>query len=274
MNRWRPIRFFYRLFSQLPQTFFELLDLPAARAKAYRFGSVELKKAFRIDGLFVPNRRKLPLYFVEVQFQRVPNFYANLFAKVFSYLDENDPQQEWDAVAIFPTRTEEPKHLRPYEDLLQSGRVKRIYLEDITSAADPPVGLGVLQLLFASLKQAQELAPRIVKKASAEMADSELQGKVIELLERMLLLRFPEFDREAMRMKFKLNDIRESKVWKEARLEGKEEGIMEGEEKGKIAEREKNVRRCLAKGMTEKQIAELLEIPIAQIHRLATGSHG
>jgi predicted transposase YdaD len=71
-------------------------------------------------------------------------------------------------------------------------------------------------------------------------------------------------------MRFRLNDIRESKVWKEAR----EEGIMEGEEKGKIAEREKNVRRCLAKGMTEKQIADLLEIPIAQIRRLATGRHG
>jgi predicted transposase/invertase (TIGR01784 family) len=188
---------FYRLFSQLPQTLFELLGLPAARANSYRFDSVELKKAFRIDGIFVLRRRKLPLYFVEVQFQRVPNFYANLFAKVFSYLDENDPHQEWVAVAIFPTRAEEPKHLAPYEHLLQSGRVKRIYLEVIASAADPPVGLDVLQLLFASLKQAQKLAPRIMRKASTEMVDSEMQGKVIELLERMLLLRFPEFDREA-----------------------------------------------------------------------------
>jgi predicted transposase/invertase (TIGR01784 family) len=248
--------FFYRLFSQLPQTFFELMDLPAARAKAYRFGSVELKKAFRIDGLFVPNRRKLPLYFVEVQFQRVPNFYANLFAKVFSYLDENDPQQEWIAAALFPTRAEEPKHQGPYEDLLRSKRVKRIYLEDVTSANDPPVGLGVLQLLFASLKQAQELAPRIVRKASDEPGDSELQGKVIELVERMLLLRFPEFDREAMRMKFKLHDIRESKVWKQA------------VEEGDALRLKKTVESLLSKRKTLHEVAELLDIPVDQLRKV------
>src|ERR1700676_5296694 len=99
--------FFCQLFKQLPETLFELIDQPAARAKSYRFDSVELKKAFRIDGLFVPNRATLPLYFVEVQFQRSPKFYANLFAKVFCYLEENDPRQEWVAVAIFPSRKEE-----------------------------------------------------------------------------------------------------------------------------------------------------------------------
>jgi Protein of unknown function (DUF2887) len=33
---------------------------------------VELKKALRIDGLYKPNKRTLPLYFIEVQFQRAP----------------------------------------------------------------------------------------------------------------------------------------------------------------------------------------------------------
>jgi predicted transposase YdaD len=124
-------------FSQLPQTLFELIGLPGSRAKSYRFDSVELKKAFRIDGLFVPKKRSLPLYFVEVQFQRVQTFYANLFAKVFSYLEENDPKQEWVAVAIFQSRKEEPTDLGPYEDLLKSARVKRIYLEEVVKAANP-----------------------------------------------------------------------------------------------------------------------------------------
>src|SRR4051812_17606341 len=96
--------FIHQLLKQLPQTLFELIDLPAARADSYRFDSVELKKSLRIDGLFLPKKSRLPLYFVEVQFQRVKTFYANLFAKVFCYLEENDPAQEWVAVAIFPTR--------------------------------------------------------------------------------------------------------------------------------------------------------------------------
>src|SRR5258708_2517027 len=93
--------FFCQLLKQLPETLFELLGMPAEQAQAYRFDSVEVKKSFRIDGLFVPKERRLPLFFVEVQFQRSAKFYANLFGKVFWYLEENDPGQEWIAVAIF-----------------------------------------------------------------------------------------------------------------------------------------------------------------------------
>ena len=148
---------FCQLFKALPQTLFELLGLPASRAKSYRFDSVELKKSLRIDALFLPKRASLPVYFSEVQFQRVPTFYANLFAKVFCYLGENDPKQEWFAVAIFASRAEEPKHLGPYEDLLVSKRVKRIYLEELPASENPPAGLGVLRLLFASADEAQAL---------------------------------------------------------------------------------------------------------------------
>jgi predicted transposase YdaD len=97
--------------------------------------------------------------------------------------------------------------------------------------------------------------------------DAELQAKVVELLERVLLVRFPEFGVEAMRMKFKLHDIKESKVWKEAVQEGKEEG----KEVGKTDERETIVRKCLAKGMTERQISELLDIRIQEVRRLTNG---
>ena len=79
--------FFCQLLKQLPETLFELLGLPAERARVYRFDSVELKKSFRIDGLFRPQEAGLPLYFVEVQFQRSAKFYANLFAKAFCYLE-------------------------------------------------------------------------------------------------------------------------------------------------------------------------------------------
>jgi predicted transposase YdaD len=55
--------FFWKLLKQLPQTLFELLGLPPQRARRYRFDSVEVKKSFRIDGLFLPSQADLPLYF-------------------------------------------------------------------------------------------------------------------------------------------------------------------------------------------------------------------
>jgi predicted transposase/invertase (TIGR01784 family) len=137
--------FFYRLLKQLPQTLFELLGLPGEQAREYRFDSVEVKKAFRIDGLMAPKQRSLPLFFVEVQFQRTPKFYANLFGKVFWYLEENDPGQEWLAAAIFADRSMEPKYLGPYKELLNSERVKRIYLDEHPMPAELSFGLSILQ---------------------------------------------------------------------------------------------------------------------------------
>jgi predicted transposase/invertase (TIGR01784 family) len=253
--------FFCQLFKQLPQTLFELIDLPAARAKEYRFDSVEVKKSLRIDGLFLPHRASLPLYFVEVQFQRVQKFYANLFAKVFCYLEENDPKQEWVAVAIFRGRNEEPTHLRPYEDLLKSKRVKRIYLDEFPEAANPPLGLGILQLLSAPMRKAQYLAPRVLRKARIQLADSDLEPRVVQLVERLLMSRFPQFDREEVRMKFKLHDIRESKVWKEAH----EGGIEEGE----VRMLKKTIETLVGKGMTLEKISALLDISVDKVRRAA-----
>ncbi len=248
--------FFCRLFKQLPQTLFQLIGLPAARAKSYRFDSVELKKSFRIDGLFLPKQTTMPLYFVEVQFQRRPTFYANLFAKVFCYLHENDPKQDWGAAAIFASRAEEPKHLTPYEDLLRSKRVKRIYLDEVSTSKNPPVGLGILQLLFAPVKLAEDLAPHVVHRAKTELSDGDLQMKVVELVEELLMSRFPQFGREEIRMKFKLHDLRESKVWKEAYDEGAD------------ANAKKFIESLLAKGKTHKEVAELLNIPVDKVERL------
>jgi predicted transposase/invertase (TIGR01784 family) len=265
--------FFCQLFKQLPQTLFELLGLPPAQARAYRFDAVEVKKSLRIDGLFLPRKAHLPLYFVEVQFQPLPSFYANLFAKVFCYLEENDPGQDWLAVAVFRSRTVEPKALGPYEALLNSPRVRRIYLDEHPMPADPPVGLGLLQLVTAPVEQARELVRRLVARAGHDIADSVRKARVIELLEELLLRRFAQLTREEIRTMFELTDIRKTRVWQEAVEEGMALGEAKGEAKGKaegmLLVQQEWVRKWLAKGMTAKEIAALLDITVQQVRRLA-----
>ena len=70
--------FFYQLLKQLPETLFALLGQPLERAAEYRFESVEIKKSYRFDGLFVPARTDLPFYSVEIQFQRAPGVLRQL----------------------------------------------------------------------------------------------------------------------------------------------------------------------------------------------------
>jgi predicted transposase/invertase (TIGR01784 family) len=249
--------FFWKLLKQLPQTLFELLGLPPKRARRYRFDSVEVKKSFRIDGLYLPSKAGLPLYFVEVQFRRSPALYANLFAKVFCYLEENDPAQEWLAVAVFPSRSLEPTHLGPYEDLLQSRRVRRIYLDKHPMPADPPLGLGILQLLSAPVQEARSLVARLLHRTQEEFADTELGVKAVQLVEELLVRRFPKLDREEICAMFQLEDLRKTRVWQEAREEGRQERA------------EELVHKWLAKGMTIKEIAALLGTTVQEVRRLS-----
>ena len=243
--------FFYRLLKQLPQTLFELVGLPAKRALAYRFDSVELKKSYRIDGLYLPIERGLPLLFVEVQFQRVATFYANLFAKVFSYLGENDPAQQWKAVAIFANRRVEPVACGPYEVLLQSTHVQRIYLDEHPMPADASAGLAILQLVNAPLQQARELAAHILAEARRQDSGSAPAANVIELLEEMLIRRYPQFNREKVRAMFRFEDLRNTRVWQEAHEEGLEEGA--------ILVKVKLIHMWQSEGKSAKEIAQSAE---------------
>jgi predicted transposase/invertase (TIGR01784 family) len=127
--------------------------------------------------------------------------------------------------------------------------------------------MSVLRLLFASEEEAIQLAPRIVQKSKTEFADSELQAKVVELVERLLMTRFAGYDVEGIRMKFKLHDIRKSKAWQQLR----EEGVKEGREEGKTRTKRELVQKWTAKGMTDKEIAELLDVSVAEVRKLANG---
>ena len=217
------------------------------------------------------------MLFVEVQFRPLATFYANLFAKVFAYLEENNPGQDWLAVPIFVSRAVEPTELIPYEPLLQSGKVKRIYLKDHPVHDNPAPGLAILQLVTAPLPQTRELVVRIVEGSRRHDLDATSGSNVIEFLEELLIRRFPGFSREEIRAMYELTDLRKTRVWQEAHEEGLEEGIEkgikkgieEGIEEGQARLKAKMVHRCLAKEMSIKEIADLLEIPAQEVRRLS-----
>ena len=83
---------FYQLFLTFNSLLFELLGKPVDDAAYYQFISTEIKeKAFRFDGIFMPDREDKPLYFVEVQFQNKPDFYWELIAEINLYLNLTFP---------------------------------------------------------------------------------------------------------------------------------------------------------------------------------------
>ena len=75
---------------------------------------------------------------------------------------------------------------------------------------------------------------------------------------------------------FQLEDLRKTRVWQQAlaegRHEGRQQGVQEGRQdgrqEGRQEGREELVHSWLAKGMTIKEIAALLDTSVQEVRRL------
>ena len=219
---------FYQIFQNFPSIFFELIGQPAIATSRYQFTSLEVKqRAFRFDGLFLPisESPELPIYFVEVQFQKKPKFYARLFAEIFLYFYQYEHNNEWVAIVVYRRRSIETPPPRQYQELMQH-RVRRIYLDEL-GAAEQYIGIGIVQLVVESKKKTPEVAQNLINKARQELTDVVVQQQIIELIETIVLYKFPNLSREELEAMLGLSELRQTRVYQEAREEGKLEAKLE-----------------------------------------------
>ncbi|MBK1990247.1 DUF2887 domain-containing protein [Sphaerospermopsis aphanizomenoides BCCUSP55] len=209
---------FYQIFLTFHTLLFELLGQPTENAEGYNFTSVEVKeKAFRFDGIFMPDSLEKPIYFVEVQFQPKPDFYWELITEINIYLNQYKPVQDWQAVALFAKRSLDVTELTNYQqELIDSGRIKRIYLDEIQPGS---IGMGLIELIVSKETQAPELVQNLMQRTKTEITnDRERQG-IIELLETVLLSKFSQLSRQEIEAMFLVSDIKQTRVYQEAKQE-------------------------------------------------------
>jgi len=246
---------FYRLFETSPDTFFLLLGIPDDAAKAmaarYEFLAVEFKEtSHRTDGVFLPKEVELPLYFVEVQFYNRPNIFADLLAKVFTYLKQHDPAQEFCGVVLFASRSLEPPEAVSYRPLFEAGLIRRFYLEEIPELANAPLGLSILYLIRRTETEAPTIARDLVARVKREIADAAQRDDLIELIETVIIYKLMRFSREEIQTMLEVKDIRHSRVYQEAMEEGARNAT------------ERYIGKLAAKKMSAEEIAATLEVEI------------
>jgi predicted transposase/invertase (TIGR01784 family) len=219
---------FYQLFLTFNSLLFELLGEPVDDAAHYQFISAEIKeKAFRFDGIFMPDREDKPLYFVEVQFQNKPDFYWEFIAEINLYLNQYKPIQDWKAVALFAQRRFEVISLTIYQqELINSGRIIPLYLDEVRSGS---IGVGLIELILVQESQAPVLVQQLLQRARTEIVDPLVTRDIIDLLETVLVSKFAQLSRKEIQAMFLLSDIKQTKVYQEAKQEGRQEGRQEGE---------------------------------------------
>jgi predicted transposase/invertase (TIGR01784 family) len=248
---------FYQLFQNFPNIFFELIGQPSSNSNVYKFTSVEIKQtSFRIDGVFSPDvdSPDQPIYFVEVQFQSDSRFYSRFFSEIFLYLRQYDVPNDWRGVVLYPQRSLDSGVPIQYRGLLLNQQIQRIYLDELDENADSSIGLGVVKLVVESELTAITSARQLINKARQEIFDDTIQSKVIELIETIILYKFPQKSRQEIAEMFGLSELKQTRVYQEI----KEEALLEA------------VPRLLALGLTLEQVAEALDLSFEQVQQAQT----
>ena len=211
---------FYRIFAQSPTILFELLSQPPDCASEYTFDSVEVKEtSFRIDGVFLPPNRTGTIYFCEVQFQLDELLYERMVSEISIYTyRRRSSLANWRAVAIYPSRSIEQSDTSLFEELLASGRITPIYLDELGDRAELPTGLGLMVLTTLEGDAA-------VARARQTIQESRLlpEGRaILDLVSTIMVYKFGNLTRDEVNAMLGI-ELEQTRVYQDAKAEGKAE---------------------------------------------------
>ncbi|MCC6446053.1 MAG: Rpn family recombination-promoting nuclease/putative transposase [Armatimonadetes bacterium] len=226
---------FYYLFQEFPSIFFELIGCEGRLAEDYTFTSVEVKQPdFRIDGVFVPRLSdpEHPVYFVEVQFQKDPRLHARLYAEIFLYLYQQEAESDWRGIVIFPYRRMETAVPIGYRQPVEAGYIQYLYLDALAKREPLSPGVGVLGLVIEPEGSAGEKARRLIARARNDIRDEPLAEGLVELIEQIMVYKFPMKSREEVKKMLGLADLKKTRVYQEAHEEGLQQGLERAIEMG------------------------------------------
>ncbi|MGD1855454.1 MAG: DUF2887 domain-containing protein [Leptolyngbyaceae cyanobacterium] len=141
------------------------------------------------------------------------------FAEVFLFLQKHPDVQQWRAVAIYPRASLEPDDNEAYDCLLKSNQCQRIFLDEL----DPnqSVTLGLVKLIIEPSSTAVTLGKQLMQQAQKQPLPILTTETILEILETIIVYKFPNLTRQEIADMFAISDLRKTKVY--------EEGLQEGE---------------------------------------------
>jgi predicted transposase/invertase (TIGR01784 family) len=208
---------FYQLFQQSPTLLFELLPQPPENAARYTFEAVEVKETgFRMDGVFLPPDRSGIVYFGEAQFQLDELLYERMLAEISIYVYRNRERiSDWQAVAIYPSRSIEQSNTSTVRELLASGRIVRVYLDELGAIERLPIGVGLMVLTTLEGDAAKTEARSAIERSGGDRA-------IIEMIAKIVVYKFNSLSRDEVNVMLGI-ELQQTRVYQEAKAEGKAE---------------------------------------------------
>jgi predicted transposase/invertase (TIGR01784 family) len=218
---------FYQLFVQSPGLLFDLIPNPPTNAQEYIFDAIEVKEtSFRMDGVFIPPDRSGIIYFAEVQFQRDELLYERMLSEISIYAYRHrDSFADWRAVAIYPSRRMEQSNLSIAIEMLNSGRITPIYLDELQTGRVLPIGLSLMVLTTLEGDQAKSEAICLIERAQGDR-------DIIDIISTIMVYKFSNLSRDEVDTMLGI-ELQQTRVYQEAKAEGRNEGEVIGLERGR-----------------------------------------
>lgn len=121
-----------------------------------------------------------------------------------------------------------------------------------------PIGIATIKLIIEDEDKAIITAKELINITQQEISNEQEQ-QLLELVETILVYQFPRISRKEIEAMFSLSDLKQTKVYKEAREEGSLEAKLE------------SVPRLLALNLTVEQISQALNLTIEIVRQAAQG---
>jgi predicted transposase YdaD len=101
--------------------------------------------------------------------------------------------------------------------------VQRVYLDDLTRLPTRSLGVGLVQLIIAAPEQTQTQAQQLLTRARNQESSIPSVAAIIELIETIVVYKFPHLSRQEIEQMLGLSEIRQTRVYQEALQEGRQE---------------------------------------------------
>jgi predicted transposase YdaD len=182
--------------------------------------------------VFLPPTPAGNVFFGEVQQERDNLLYERLLAEIaiFAYRDR-DSFKDWRAVVMHSTRNAEQERLDLVQEFLASGRITRIYLDELGEIENLPWGLALMVLTILPGDEMLEKARGMLQRFSTEETNtieiSIEESAILDLVITALVYKFSELNRDEVLAMLGL-ELQEPRAFRETRAEGKLAAIQEG----------------------------------------------
>jgi predicted transposase YdaD len=168
--------------------------------------------------------------------------------------------------------------------------LKCFYLNEMGEDAYQSLGLGILKLIVEGKRKAKFVAKQLADKAKQELNNQANQKRFLELIESILVNKYPKLSREDIEEMLSLNLIRGTRYYQEleeeitAKVEKKVTAKVEKRVKARVKEEVKaevkeevkaevkldTAARLLQRGISPEEVAAILDLDIEFVRNIVS----